>query len=434
MKRGTNNLHEVIQNSIFEAIGHQEFNAALPPLSDETWSTLLIPSKSRHEQNERLEFLGDALMYATIGRLLFTQIPDGTPFLYTCIRAALHSNRTFSRLAEKLDILAVSDAVLKALTMRTFGEGTLSRAKNKPEIKATADLFETVIAAYYVDRGFEALCEWVSDIYTPLIRAASTAFRASRDRPAPKEPTHERPGRRPQRIPAPPDVPPSDVLHAPLPTRSQLLVPAAPQPLPTRFGPGSSKQVTVIDLCRSSPDPAEDKLPRMPLKSVARKFYDLTNEPDSEDESNTRRVRRTDEVHRTSLSRGGALGGDSSNNTRGKHRRTERQFSDHDDDDSLYAVEISARHDTLRGAWERRNQPNPVVEISDSSGDEDERELERMLVANCDPDSDTAVADMDVDVSDDDADLYRPSGSRPVGRPHTVAHHTGRYWQTSVRQ
>lgn len=90
----------------------------------------------------------------------------------------MHSNRTFSRLAEKLDILAVSDFVLKALTLRTFGEGTPARLKNRPEIKATADLFETVVAAYYIDRGFEALCDWVRDIYTPLIEAANAAFRA----------------------------------------------------------------------------------------------------------------------------------------------------------------------------------------------------------------------------------------------------------------
>ncbi|OCH96060.1 ribonuclease III [Obba rivulosa] len=176
MKNGGTNLHTTIQESILALISHQHFNAALPPLTDATWAAILTPSPTRDMHNERLEFLGDALMYATIGRLLLAQIPDGSPHLYTCIRGALHSNRTFSRLAEKLDILAVSDSVLKALTLRTFGEGNPARLKNKPETKATADLFETIIAAYYLDRGFEALCEWVNDIYTPLIDAANAAF------------------------------------------------------------------------------------------------------------------------------------------------------------------------------------------------------------------------------------------------------------------
>ena len=45
------------------------------------------------------------------------------------LRAALHSNQTFSRLAEKLDILAVSSHVLQSLTSRTFGEGTMASFK-----------------------------------------------------------------------------------------------------------------------------------------------------------------------------------------------------------------------------------------------------------------------------------------------------------------
>ena len=93
------------------------------------------------------------------------------------MRAALHSNKTFAMLAEKLDIMAVSSTVLKALTRKTFGEGTAAPHKSRPQIKATADLFETVIGAYYLDHGFEALYEWVKEIYTPLINATVHTFR-----------------------------------------------------------------------------------------------------------------------------------------------------------------------------------------------------------------------------------------------------------------
>ncbi|KAH9950427.1 hypothetical protein B0H21DRAFT_723340 [Amylocystis lapponica] len=151
-------LYSYIQRSLFVAISHPQFNAALPPYP------------TRPGLNERLEFLGDALMYATIGRQLYAQIPDGTPHLYTVqVRNALHSNATFSYLAEKLDILAVSGTVLRALTIRTFGEV-------RPQVKATADLFETVIGAYYLEVGFEPLCDWVREIYTPLIKVAENSF------------------------------------------------------------------------------------------------------------------------------------------------------------------------------------------------------------------------------------------------------------------
>ena len=92
------------------------------------------------------------------------------------IRSALHSNKTFSRLAEKLDILAVGDKVLKTLTSKTFGEGVNAPYKSKPQIKATADLFETVIGLYYLDHGFEALCKWVDELYQPLVSVSANEY------------------------------------------------------------------------------------------------------------------------------------------------------------------------------------------------------------------------------------------------------------------
>ncbi|KAH9898291.1 ribonuclease III domain-containing protein [Cubamyces lactineus] len=178
--------YSTLQQSIREAISRPDFDAALPPLSDQTWMRILNFSSQTHAENERLEFLGDALMYATIGRQLYAQIPNGSPHLYTCVRAALHSNKTFAMLAEKLDIMAVSSTVLKALTRKTFGEGTAAPHKSRPQIKATADLFETVIGAYYLDHGFEALYEWVKEIYTPLINAAVHTFHTGKTHPAKK--------------------------------------------------------------------------------------------------------------------------------------------------------------------------------------------------------------------------------------------------------
>ena len=90
----------------------------------------------------------------------------------------MHSNATFSALAEKLDIMAVNSTILQALTRRTFGEGKLAPSKTRPQIKATADLFETVVGAYYIDCGFEALCEWVEEIYTPLVEAVAARLAA----------------------------------------------------------------------------------------------------------------------------------------------------------------------------------------------------------------------------------------------------------------
>ncbi|KAI0825023.1 ribonuclease III [Trametes gibbosa] len=168
--------YTVLQHALREAISHPEFAASLPPLSDETWMKILARTREADAENDRLEFLGDALMYATIGRQLYAQWPNGSPGFYTNIRAALHSNVTFAMLAEKLDIMGVNGEVLRALTRRTFGEGTAAPMKTRPQVKATADLFETVIGAYYLDHGFEALYSWVKDIYEPLIQIVAEAY------------------------------------------------------------------------------------------------------------------------------------------------------------------------------------------------------------------------------------------------------------------
>lgn len=82
--------YSAIQHGLMDAIADPHFNAALPPLSDEGWLTLLgrgaeTPAQyaKRRDDNDRLEFFGDALMYATIGHLLCKQLPDGSPGLYT---------------------------------------------------------------------------------------------------------------------------------------------------------------------------------------------------------------------------------------------------------------------------------------------------------------------------------------------------------------
>ena len=76
---------------------------------------------------------------------------------------------------------AVPQRVLDALSRRTFGDGVKVPSKSPQEIKATADLFETVIGAYYLESGFEKLCDWVNELYTPLIFVAREAcFKARR--------------------------------------------------------------------------------------------------------------------------------------------------------------------------------------------------------------------------------------------------------------
>lgn len=49
-------------------------------------------------------------------------------------------------------------------------------AHSGKESKRVADAFETLVAAFFFDKGFDALCAWVSDALGPLLIAAKKAF------------------------------------------------------------------------------------------------------------------------------------------------------------------------------------------------------------------------------------------------------------------
>jgi len=107
------------------------------------------------------------------------------------IKYVLQSNLTFSRLIEKLYVPAAGSSVVRILVEKSIGGTSVCRYRTKVEVKALGDIFETVIAVFYVNRGFESLHEWARDIFKPLIYVAKQAYfdvkngeHAERRRPA----------------------------------------------------------------------------------------------------------------------------------------------------------------------------------------------------------------------------------------------------------
>ena len=76
-------VFEYIQQAILREIDKPSFNGSFPPLSDGSWMRILGPPSQVAAENDRLEYLGDALMYATLGIQVYKQLPDGGPGLYT---------------------------------------------------------------------------------------------------------------------------------------------------------------------------------------------------------------------------------------------------------------------------------------------------------------------------------------------------------------
>lgn len=100
--------------------------------------------------NERLEFLGDAVLQLTVSRYLFTSmttVPEGG---LTKLRASIVCENSLYNFAKKIDLG-------KYIYLGKGEEMTGGRERRS----ILADAFEAVIAAVYLDGGFDAAQEMI---------------------------------------------------------------------------------------------------------------------------------------------------------------------------------------------------------------------------------------------------------------------------------
>lgn len=100
--------------------------------------------------NQRLEFLGDAVLEIILTEYLFNRYPDAAEGEMTKMRSALVREAALARLARKLRL---GDC------LRT-GRGEHD-AGGTDRDSTLADLFEAVLGAFYLDAGFDAVRTFV---------------------------------------------------------------------------------------------------------------------------------------------------------------------------------------------------------------------------------------------------------------------------------
>ena len=121
--------------------------------------------------NERLEFLGDAVLDLVIARILYEEHPDWTEGALTRARAALVNKRELARRARALGLREL--VRLGRTELRTAGS-------DKDSI--LANCFEAVIGAVYLDGGLEPVFELARRSFAEALaggearRDAKTAF------------------------------------------------------------------------------------------------------------------------------------------------------------------------------------------------------------------------------------------------------------------
>jgi ribonuclease-3 len=128
----------MIAEELQKSLGYQFKNEKL------ITEALTHRSYSKDFNNERLEFLGDAVMDLIVGEYLFFLFPDAEEGFLSKLRAALVNEESFTKLAKELNLG-------KYLKLSNAEENNGGR--EKPSILSSA--FEALIGALYLEAGFE---------------------------------------------------------------------------------------------------------------------------------------------------------------------------------------------------------------------------------------------------------------------------------------
>jgi ribonuclease III len=108
--------------------------------------------------NERLEFLGDALLDFVVGDYLFTHFPDMAEGELTALRAALVRAPTLAEFAHQLEI--------GRFLRLGYGEDESGGRQRIPLLCAT---FEAVVGAIYLDQGLPPTRHLIERLIKPTL-------------------------------------------------------------------------------------------------------------------------------------------------------------------------------------------------------------------------------------------------------------------------
>ncbi|KPA18471.1 Ribonuclease III, bacterial [Candidatus Magnetomorum sp. HK-1] len=113
---------------------------------------------SQLEDNERMEFLGDAVLNLTVGDLLMKQFPEVNEGDLSRMRATIVNEKQLAEVARKLDLQP----------HLLLGKGEIhTNGREKQSI--LADTVEAIIAAVYLDGSFEKAYEFIENHFSKLL-------------------------------------------------------------------------------------------------------------------------------------------------------------------------------------------------------------------------------------------------------------------------
>jgi ribonuclease-3 len=117
---------------------------------------------SRLKSNERMEFLGDAVLDLIVCEELYRRFPHFLEGELTKVKSAVVSRRTCAEIARETGLH----------TLLIIGKG-ISNREQMPHSLAAA-VYESIVAAIYLDGGFEPAKQYVLRTMRPKIDALSS--------------------------------------------------------------------------------------------------------------------------------------------------------------------------------------------------------------------------------------------------------------------
>ena len=150
-------MTDELRQSAEKVLGHV---FADPDLLEEAL-THTSAADTRLRSNERMEFLGDAVLDLVVVDALYREFPSYFEGDLTKVKSAVVSRRTCAAAAREagLDVLLI------------VGKGIEGRQHIPASL--TANVYESLVAALYLDGGYEVAKRFVLETMTPHIRTLS---------------------------------------------------------------------------------------------------------------------------------------------------------------------------------------------------------------------------------------------------------------------
>lgn len=152
-----------LYSSLYQIIGFYPRDISYYKLALMHKSVMRRNAKGKPVNNERLEFLGDAILDATVGHIVYEHFPGKREGFLTNTRSKLVQRDTLNKLAQEMGICKL-----------ILSNGRTSSHNNY----MGGNAFEALVGAIYLDRGYDACMHFMKNrILTQMLNIDKVAYK-----------------------------------------------------------------------------------------------------------------------------------------------------------------------------------------------------------------------------------------------------------------